>query len=100
MQNIYSDPRTTMCKPYWQILRALACAGLATAAALAQGATGTIAGRVSSAATKEFVRNAEVRVDGTNLVAYTEDGGFFRLSGVPAGPASVTVNYTGTEPAR
>ena len=65
----------------------------------AQAPAGTIAGRVSSAASREFVRNAEVRVEGTNLVALTEDGGFYRLSGVPAGQATVVVHYTGTQAA-
>src|SRR5690349_15745654 len=61
------------------------------------GGTGTITGRVLNAATKGYVRNAEVRVEGTNLVAYTEDAGFFRLSGVPAGSVTLTVRYAGTQ---
>lgn len=60
-------------------------------------ATGIITGRVFNAATKSYVRNAEVRVEGANLVAYTEDAGFYRLTGVPAGPVSLTVSYTGSQ---
>src|SRR3954470_13206062 len=60
-------------------------------------ASGAITGRVFNASTKEYVRNAEIRVEGTNLVAYTDEGGFFRLLGVPAGQASVTVTYTGSQ---
>jgi iron complex outermembrane receptor protein len=70
--------------------------------ALAQtpaGAGGTVTGRVFNAATKEYVRNAEVRVEGTSVVAYTEDAGFYRLVRVPAGNVTITVNYTGTQPA-
>jgi hypothetical protein len=54
---------------------------------------------VLNSATKEYVRNAEVQVVGTNLVAYSEEGGFYRLTGVPAGQAQVNVSYTGSEPA-
>jgi iron complex outermembrane receptor protein len=68
-------------------------------AALAQSRTGTgaIAGRVFNPATQEYVRNAEVRVEGTNLVAYTGDDGTFVLSNVPAGEIAVSVTYTGYE---
>lgn len=57
--------------------------------------TGTITGRVFNPASNEYVRNAEVRVQGTNQVAYTENDGSFRLPNVAAGPVSVTVTYTG-----
>lgn len=72
--------------------------GLARAQSVG-GATGTVAGRVYNAATKEYLRNAEVRVDGTNLVTYSEDGGYYRLNGVPAGEVAVTVTYTGSQTA-
>lgn len=62
-------------------------------------ASGTIVGRVFNAATKEYVRNAEVRIAGTNLIAYAEDAGYYRLAGVPAGEVTVAVTYTGCEPA-
>ncbi|HEU5081102.1 MAG TPA: TonB-dependent receptor [Opitutaceae bacterium] len=58
--------------------------------------TGVLRGRVFNPATKEYVRNAEVRVEGTPLVTYTEDGGTYQLIGVPAGDATIVVNYTGT----
>ncbi len=73
--------------------------GLLIAAARAQPATGVIAGRVANAATQGYVRNAEVRVEGTPLVAFTEDAGAYRIAGVPAGEVTVTVSYTGTETA-
>jgi hypothetical protein len=72
-----------------------AIAGLARAQTAMPG---TIAGRVFNAATKEYVRNAEVRIAGTNLVTYAEDAGFYRLVGVPAGEVTVAVSYTGSEP--
>jgi iron complex outermembrane recepter protein len=58
--------------------------------------TGTITGRVLNLTTREYVSSAEVRVQGTDLVAFTASDGSYRLSQVPAGPAVVTVKYTGT----
>src|SRR5690606_27432467 len=57
--------------------------------------TGGIRGRVLNTATGEYVRNAEIRVQGTGIVVYSEEGGLFRISGVPAGQATLTVRYTG-----
>jgi len=75
------------------IFLALVC----SAAALAQPA-GVISGRVFHVPTGGFVRNAEVRVEGTDLVAYTEDAGYYRLAGVPAGSATLVVTYAGAPP--
>lgn len=62
--------------------------------------TGGVRGRVLNTATGEYVRNAEVRVEGTTIVTYSEDGGNFRLNGVPAGDVTVVVKYTGLQEAR
>ncbi|MES2692537.1 MAG: TonB-dependent receptor [Verrucomicrobiota bacterium] len=64
----------------------------------AQG-TGTITGRVLNTATKGYIRNAEVRVEGTNIVALSEDAGFYRIVGAPTGEVTLTVSYTGTQTA-
>jgi iron complex outermembrane receptor protein len=58
-------------------------------------ATGTITGHVYNPVTKEFVRNAEVRLEGTNQIDYTENDGSFQFANVPAGSATLTVNFTG-----
>ena len=58
--------------------------------------TGSISGRVLNPATKEYVSSAEVRIQGTDLVAMTESDGSFRFPHVPAGVAIVGVTYTGT----
>src|SRR5512138_3187094 len=63
-------------------------------------ATGIVQGRVFNPVSGDFVRNAEVRVEGTNEVAFTENDGSFRFVGVPAGTATVTVNFTGYVTAR
>lgn len=57
--------------------------------------TGTISGRVFNPATGEYVRNAEVTVPGTALLAISGDGGAYMLTGVPAGEVTVAVSYTG-----
>jgi len=83
-----------------QSLRTLSRIGLAflciAAAARAQSSgTGTISGRVYNPADKQYVQNAEVRVQGSANAVVTADGGYYRLLNVPAGPATVTVSYTG-----
>lgn len=57
--------------------------------------TGTVAGVVLNPSTGAYVANAEVRVEGTNLLAVTDRQGAFRLDTVPAGPATITVTFTG-----
>jgi TonB-dependent receptor len=61
----------------------------------ADTATGTVAGRVLNPATGDYVGSAEIRIAGTELMVSSEADGFFRLSGVPAGPQRLTVSYTG-----
>ena len=61
---------------------------------------GLVRGRVLNTATGDYVRNAEIRVEGTTIVAYSEDGGDFRLTGVPTGDVTVVVKYTGLQESR
>jgi iron complex outermembrane recepter protein len=65
-------------------------------AVLAQ-ATGTITGRVLNPATNEYIRNAEIRIEGTNLVASSEEGGYYRLFNVPPGSQKIVATYPGAE---
>ena len=66
------------------------------ATALAQPAsTGKISGRVFNPATQQYVRNAEIRVAGTDVVAYSGDDGSYVLANIPAGDRALTVTYTG-----
>src|SRR5688572_31820468 len=60
----------------------------------AQG-SGSITGRVFNPVTGEYVRNAEVRLQGSDRLVTTESDGRFLLDNVPAGPATITVTYTG-----
>ncbi len=68
-----------------------------TLVAQSSAGTGTILGRIFNPATQEYVRNAEITVEGTNLLVYSGDDGSYALTGVPAGEARIAVNYTGYE---
>lgn len=60
-----------------------------------QGATGQVAGRVLNTATQEYLRNVEVRVAGTSVLATSEESGDYRLFGVPAGEVTLVTFYPG-----
>jgi len=83
-------------KPF-QLLAALALGWLLCVLSLsAQTAgTGTVQGRIFNPSTQEYVRNAEVRLGGSNQVTYTENDGTFQFRNVPAGEASIAVTYSG-----
>ena len=57
--------------------------------------TGSIQGRVFNPASKQYVHNAEVRLEGTNRVTYTENDGSFQFHSVAPGEVSISVIYTG-----
>lgn len=62
------------------------------------GQNGVIEGRVFNPVSGEYLRNAEVRVQGTGLVAIAENDGRYRIAHVPAGSVTLTVTYTGYQP--
>jgi iron complex outermembrane receptor protein len=72
---------------------------LASVAVAQSSQTGSIIGRVLNPATGEYIRNAEVRVEGTRLSVFSGDGGYYELFNVPAGEVTVTATYTGHETA-
>ena len=61
----------------------------------------TLTGRVFNPATQEYVRNAEIRIQGTDLTVYSGDDGSYVIANIPAGPRKVVLTYTGytAEPA-
>jgi TonB-dependent receptor len=65
------------------------------AASRAAQAGGVVEGRVFNTVTGEYVRNAAVRLQGTNRVVYSGDGGRYRFVNVPAGEATLVVEYVG-----
>ena len=74
----------------------LAAVALIPAAARAQqAATGVVSGHVYNPVRGEYVRNAEVRLEGTSQVVFTENDGSFSFEHVAAGPVTLTVNFTG-----
>jgi iron complex outermembrane recepter protein len=70
-------------------------ATLLSVCAQSAAATGTIRGRIYNPSTQQYVRDAEVRLEGTNRVTSTESDGAFTFNNVPAGSATVTVAYAG-----
>lgn len=85
-------PRRQLCLSLFTLIGGFLFAALALHA---QSGAGTIQGRVYNPTSKEYIRNAEVRLDGTNQVTYTENDGSFQFQNVPVGPAAITVNYAG-----
>ena len=78
-------------------LRSVGGVSSATRAGREIGA-GVIAGRVIDPATGEYKRDAIVRIvtaDGGRRTTASEKGGAYRIVDVPAGPAEVTVSFTG-----
>ena len=84
--------------PLWRVfaLGASACLlALSLSAQTASAGFGIVRGRVFNPATGEYVRNAEVRLAGTELVAYSEEGGVYQLDHVPVGAAALQVTFSG-----
>jgi len=69
---------------------------LATHAALA--AEAAITGRVKSATSGVYLRNARVAVEGTVIETLTNESGEFVIPGLPAGSHRLHVSYTGMTP--
>ena len=59
-----------------------------------------VQGRVQNATSGNYLNNARIRVAGTTLETFTNSFGEYRLAGLPAGPATLEVFYTGLEPQR
>lgn len=59
--------------------------------------TGSVTGRVKNVVTGQYLNNARISVQGTNLLAFTDESGTYRLAGVPSGSAVLEVFYTGLD---
>ena len=79
------------------VFLALALLG-APALPAAETVTGTIEGRVFNPANGEYIERARLTIEGTSIEAFSETGGNYRLTNVPAGPARVRVFFTGLPP--
>lgn len=80
-------------------LLALCLGGVSISPAQVAAGGGTITGRILNADTNEFVRNAEVRVQSTDISAISGEEGYYRLTNVPVGEVELAVHYTGYPPA-
>jgi TonB-dependent receptor len=78
----------------------LTSVGLPPAVFAQPAATGRVVGRVFNPGTGEYVRNAEIRVQGTQNTVYSEEGGVYQLDNVPAGSATLEVAFSGYQTAR
>ncbi len=58
-----------------------------------------VRGRVLNTTTGQYLRNAEVRVQGTGIVTYTNDDGSFEITNVPTGEVTIVVRYAGLQDA-
>jgi hypothetical protein len=60
-------------------------------------ATGTLSGRVKNVVTGQYLSSARVSIKDTDLVAFTDQSGEYRIANVPAGQVSIEVLYTGLD---
>ena len=83
--------------PCFGLVLALAAAGASIFAASVAGDSGAIAGRVRNAVTGAYLGNARVTVPGTMLLAFTDESGTYRLTGLAVGNVTIEVFYTGLD---
>lgn len=86
----------------FRLVRRLTCLLVAGHAAFAQGPgpslpPGRIVGRVQNAATGQYLNNARVSIQGTDLSAFTDQTGTYRLANVPGGQVVLDVFHTGLD---
>jgi TonB-dependent SusC/RagA subfamily outer membrane receptor len=77
---------------------ALAISFLASPSLLAAQSSGTIRGHVTDAASGRGLAAAQVSVEGTRVGGATNSNGDYSITGVPAGPRSVTIRRIGYQP--
>jgi TonB-dependent receptor len=66
-------------------------------AAAVAARTAAVTGRIQNVVTGQYLNNARVTVRGTDLVAFTDQSGTYRLPQVPAGTVTLDVFYTGLD---
>ncbi|MFT3783388.1 MAG: TonB-dependent receptor [Nibricoccus sp.] len=71
--------------------------GVVALATTASAQTATITGRVLNQGTGGYLKYAQIQVVGTDKVTFSEDGGLYTLTGVPAGEVKLSVSYTGLD---
>lgn len=86
------NPVSALCGLFRVVCLSLA---FALAGSLHAQSGGVIEGRVFNAVTGLALANARVTLQGSGREVLTDEGGFYRLAGVPAGEARVVVSYIG-----
>ena len=94
------DPRSTVHRPrrLWQLLQVGVVAvviSTAAASAQAQGAVGTVTGRITDSTSGAPVAQARVLVTGTTIGTLTAENGSYTLAQVPAGATSLSIARVG-----
>lgn len=94
------DPRSTVHRPrrLWQMLQVGVVAvviSTAAASAQAQGAVGTVTGRITDSTSGAPVAQARVLVTGTTIGTLTGENGSYTLAQVPAGATSLSIARVG-----
>jgi TonB-dependent receptor len=74
---------------------AIASLFLVVAATAQTAGTGTIEGRVFDSGRNEYLEKARLSLEGTGQEVFTDSGGFYRFTNVPAGTARVRAFFTG-----
>ena len=60
--------------------------------------TGVIEGRVLNVTSGNYLNNARITVEGTEIQVFTNEFGQYRITGAPVGAVTVRSSYTGFEP--
>lgn len=81
-----------------RLLRFVAGLFLALGGTLLAQTAGTISGRVQNGDAALYLNNARVSIEGTDLQAFTNEAGEYRLTDVPPGELRLRVFYTGLQP--
>ncbi len=77
----------------------LVLTGVASPASAQTAAVGVIEGRVLNARSGEYLEGVRLTVEGTALEVFSEEGGSYQLTHVPAGAVRVRAFFTGLPPA-
>jgi TonB-dependent receptor len=94
-----NTPRIRFRRPFGWLGFAILVVLLGTGAVAQAPTTGRVIGRIFNPATGEYVRNAEIRLQGSDRVTYSEEGGAYQLDNVPAGSVSMQVIFSGYQTA-
>lgn len=92
--NLSQTTKTSFSCARWALTALMFFVGSLRAATLAGG---TVEGRVINSRTGEYVERARVTVESANLETFTDSGGQYRLTNVPAGTVVLKIFFTGQD---